>query len=47
MVELKQQINELCRQRGQPPRHPLEFLGAKSQLSAAAEKVRPTSERRN
>jgi PAS domain S-box-containing protein len=41
MVELKQQINELCRHLGQPPRHPLDFLGAKPQPAAAAETVEP------
>ena len=41
MVELKQQINELCRQLGQPPRHPLDFLGAKPQTTIAAEAVGP------
>jgi PAS domain S-box-containing protein len=41
MVELKQQINELCRQLGQPPRHPLDFLGAKPQTPTAAEAVGP------
>ena len=41
MVELKQQINELCRQLGQPPRHPLDFLGARPQTTTAAEVVGP------
>jgi hypothetical protein len=25
MIELKKEINELCRQTGQPPRYPLDF----------------------
>jgi PAS domain S-box-containing protein len=41
MVELKQQINELCQQIGQPPRHPLEFLDARAQTPTVAEAVGP------
>jgi PAS domain S-box-containing protein len=36
MVELKQQINELCRQLGKPTMHPLAFPDAESQPSTAA-----------
>jgi PAS domain S-box-containing protein len=41
MVDLKQQINELCQQLGQPPRHPLEFLDARAQTPTVAEAVGP------
>ena len=41
MVELKQQINELCQQIGQPPRHPLEFLDARPQTPTVPETVGP------
>ena len=41
MVELKQQINELCQQLGQPPRHPLEFLDARPQTPTVPETVGP------
>ena len=41
MVELKQQINELCRQLGQPPRHRLDFLADRPQTPTVAEAVGP------
>jgi PAS domain S-box-containing protein len=40
MVELKQQVNELCRQMGKPLLYPLDFLSAESQASTAAEAVK-------
>jgi PAS domain S-box-containing protein len=36
MVELKQQVNELCRQLGKPPMYPLGFLDPGSQASVPA-----------
>jgi PAS domain-containing protein len=41
MLELKQQINELCRQMDRPLMHPLDFLDAESPTSAAAETASP------
>ena len=40
MVELKRQVNELCRQMGKPLLYPLDFLSAESQASTAAETVK-------
>jgi PAS domain S-box-containing protein len=40
MVELKQQINEMCQQLGQPAKYPLEFLSAETPASTAAETVK-------
>jgi PAS domain S-box-containing protein len=40
MVELKKQVNELCRQMGKPLLYPLDFLSAESQASTAAETVK-------
>ncbi len=40
MVELKRQVNELCKQLGRPPEYPLGFLDAESQSSVAAPAVK-------
>ena len=47
MVELKQQVNELCRQMGKQSKYPLDFLDAKPESSAGEETVedrKPKSE---
>ncbi len=41
MVELKRQVNELCRQMGKPAPYPLDFAEAGAQPSAAAGTVGP------